>query len=74
MNNLTHVPSEKLRNLIAETESTLTELKAEMDRRDEAAQFREVDRLSEHMEAAVVSLQTVRDFYRKVIEELKAKP
>ncbi|MFV0474988.1 MAG: hypothetical protein ACK5MQ_12415 [Pikeienuella sp.] len=71
MSDLTYVPREKLVGLINETENTLAELKSELDRREEAGQLREIDRLDEHMESAVISLETIRDFCRTVIEELR---
>lgn len=73
MNDLSYVPQEKLRRLIAETEDTLAELKSEMDRRDEAAQHREIDRLDEHMKNAELSLATIRDFFRYLVGEVRGR-
>lgn len=73
MNQLKHIPEEKLRRLIDETETTLGELRSEIDRRDEAAQHREIDRLEEHMKNAELSLETIRDFFRHLVEEMRGK-
>ncbi|SDE28771.1 hypothetical protein SAMN05421538_105157 [Paracoccus isoporae] len=62
---------EKLAHLIGETEQTLSELKQEMERRDEAAQHRELDRLEEHLDHAENGLRTVRDFFRLLTAELR---
>lgn len=73
MNQLKHIPEEKLRRLIDETETTLGELRSEIDRRDEAAQHREIDKLEEHMKNAELSLETIRDFFRHLVEEMRGK-
>lgn len=72
MPDLSFVPHDKLKRLVAETEETLTDLKRELDRRDEAAQAREIEHLDEHLKDAELSLQTIRDFFRYLVEEMRS--
>ena len=44
-----------------------------MERRDEADQTREIDNLEEHMKNAELSLQTIRDFFRHLVEDMKSR-
>ncbi|MGI3168957.1 hypothetical protein ACRARG_07380 [Pseudooceanicola sp. C21-150M6] len=67
------MPKDKLKALIGETEVTLAQLKDEMERRDEADQEREIANLDEHMKNAELSLQTIRDFFRVLVEDFKAR-
>lgn len=62
---------EKLEQMIGETETSLTDLKAELTRRDQAAQHREIDHLEEHMNSAETGLRSVRDFFRLLTAELR---
>lgn len=69
--NLKQVRTENLRTLVDQTEATLAELHAELDRREEADQHREIDRLDEHMKSAELSLTSIRDFFTEVLSELR---
>ena len=69
MSDIKIMPKDKL----GDTEETLAELKAEMERRDEADQTREIDNLEEHMKNAELSLQTIRDFFRHLVEDMKSR-
>ncbi|MGF1474769.1 MAG: hypothetical protein ACFB6S_04310 [Geminicoccaceae bacterium] len=60
--------TDHLRSLIDQTEGTLSELKGELDRRDELAQHQEIDKLETHMKNAELSLQTIRDFLAYLLE------
>ncbi len=71
MANLKSIKTENLRALIDETESTLEELHAELDRREEAAQHTEIDKLDEHMRHAEVSLTSIRDFIAQMLREMR---
>lgn len=62
------LPDKKLRKLIAETEETLGELKEELEQRQEDQQANEVDNLEQHFHDAELSLQTIRDFFRYLME------
>ena len=62
MNNLQTLTTERLRTLVAETETTLESLKVELDHREELAQEHEVANLENHMQSAELSLKTIRDF------------
>ncbi|GGE16674.1 hypothetical protein GCM10011360_01810 [Primorskyibacter flagellatus] len=73
MSDIKIMPKDKLRALIGDTEETLAELKAEMERRDEADQAREIENLEEHMKNAELSLQTIRDFFRHLVEDMKSR-
>lgn len=67
------LPKEKLAVLITETEATLNDLKAEMEQRDDAARGHEIDRLDEHLKNAELSLQTIRDFVRYLVDDFRSK-
>lgn len=67
------LPKEKLAALIGETESTLNDLKAEMERRDDVDRGHEIDKLDEHMKNAELSLQTIRDFVRYLVDDMRKK-
>lgn len=62
---------DKLKNLLHETEGTIVELKAEIERRDAVMQHDEIEHLEEHMEKAELSLATIRDFFRYLSESYK---
>lgn len=66
---LKSISRESLDKLVDQTEITLSELKSELARRDEAAQEREVANLDEHMKNAELSLKTIRDFLSYLKEE-----
>lgn len=65
--------SDRLQTLAEETESTLSELRAELERRDEISQHHEVDNLERHMSAAEANLRSIRDFIAYLAESKKAK-
>lgn len=73
MSDLKIMSKDKLNALIGETEDTLAELKAEMDRRDEADQQREIENLDEHLRNAELSLRTIKDFFRFLVDDMKNK-
>ncbi|MEL6998377.1 MAG: hypothetical protein AAFP68_08945 [Pseudomonadota bacterium] len=68
---LKDVRTENLRKLVDETEATLAELHTELDRREEAEQHREIDRLDQHMKSAELSLTSIRDFFDEILNELR---
>ena len=63
----------RLRELIDETEETLKALQTELDKREQAEQNREIERLDVHFKNAEFSLQTIKDYVALVIEDLKKK-
>ncbi|MEO1687185.1 MAG: hypothetical protein AAFU61_04695 [Pseudomonadota bacterium] len=65
------ISRDKLQSLIDETESSLAELKEEMERREDADQHREIDRLEEHLASAENGLRSVRDFFRMLVEDFR---
>ena len=73
MNNLQTLTTERLRLLLSETEATLVELKAELERREELAQADEVAHLEEHMENAEVSLKSIRNFLQFLSSDMSGK-
>lgn len=72
MTDVSIMPEAKLRALIAETEETLSELKSELENREEAKQSQEIDNLDEHFRNAELSLQTIKDFFRYLAELRKS--
>lgn len=62
-----------LSRLVEDTETTLTSLKAELKRREEAAQHREIDRLDEHLEVAQLSLAKVKAFFELMLKEVRGE-
>ncbi len=69
---LKSITNENLRALIGETESTLSDLRAELERREEQAQEREIANLDNHMKSAELSLKTIRDFIAYLVDDLKS--
>ena len=62
-----------LRALIEDTEDTLGELKAELERREENDQHGEIDDLDNHFKNAELSLKTIKDFFAYLMEDMRKK-
>lgn len=73
MTDIEKISNESIRDLIADTESTLGELKAELMRREIAAQDMEIEHLEEHMRGAKLSLNTIKDFLTYLLVESRSK-
>lgn len=73
MNSLQTLTSERLKDLIDETEATLVELKEELERRQQLKQSHEIANLEHHMKSTELSLRTIRDFLAFLSTEVKAK-
>ncbi|MEZ5936471.1 MAG: hypothetical protein R3F54_32160 [Alphaproteobacteria bacterium] len=73
MANLTTLTNDNLRALIDETESTLKELRAELERREELAQEREIANLENHMKSAELSLKSIRDFIAYLLDDIRSE-
>ncbi|SEA98367.1 hypothetical protein [Rubrimonas cliftonensis] len=73
MMNVKEMRTETLRKLVDETEATLEELSAELERREEAEQHQEIDRLDEHFRNAELSLTAIRDFIAQALSDLRGR-
>lgn len=73
MENIKLVPQKKLSKLGAETESTLAELKEEVDRRVESQQHDDVSHLVHHFKSAELSPQSIKDFMTCLLEDIRSK-
>lgn len=62
MTHLQTLTTKRLRALMTETETTLTDFKKELDRREELAQEVEIANLENHMRSAELNLRSIRDF------------
>jgi len=62
MTNFQTLTTDRLRNLIHESEDTLSELKTELERREQVGQSHEIANLEHHMQSAELSLRTIRNF------------
>lgn len=71
INNVQTLTTERLRKLISESEQTLTELKAELEVREQLSQSQEVANLEHHMQSAELSLKTIRDFLTFLSQDLR---
>jgi len=71
--NIHALSTQNLRQLIDETERSLGELNAELDRREQVAQAREIENLETHMKSAELSLQTIRDFVAELVADLRGR-
>lgn len=71
MDNLNILTTDRLRKLIKETEETLTELKAELERREQLDQSQEIEHLENHMKSAELSLATIRNFLNFLIDDMR---
>lgn len=60
-----------LKKLVSDTEETLGEIKEEIERRENAAQENEIAHLDVHMKNAELSLETIRNFFRYLKEEMR---
>ncbi|MFT2110782.1 hypothetical protein [Marinomonas sp. 2405UD68-3] len=73
MSNLQVLTTERLTKLIDETQQTLLELKEEMIRREQVKQEHEIMDLDHHMQNAEVSLATIRNFIKFLMEDSKKR-
>lgn len=71
MNDLKFLTNDNIKKLIDETESTLSELKSELEYRDEQSQQREIANLDNHMKSAELSLKSIREFLNYLIEDIR---
>jgi len=69
MNNLNVLTSDRLSKLIDETQATLNELKAEVERRQKVQQEHEILNLENHMKSAELSLASIRNFIKYLIQD-----
>ncbi|WDQ17242.1 hypothetical protein [Rhodopirellula sp. P2] len=69
MTEFKHYSTQTIRNLIEDTETTLNQLKAEMQRREEAEQEVQIEGLEKHLKNAEFSLQSIREFLAFLVEE-----
>ena len=73
MTHLNEYSVEHLQEMIRDTEETLTELKTEIERRQQLAQETEIEHLEEHLKRAVVSLGTIKEFLTLLLDEYREK-
>ncbi|EMI56230.1 hypothetical protein [Rhodopirellula sallentina] len=73
MTDIKKISTERIRCLIADTESTLRELEAELQRRETEAQDVEIDHLEEHMRGAELSLNSIKEFLTFLLGEYRSK-
>jgi hypothetical protein len=73
MDNLKVLTTERLNNLIEETQNTLNELKQEMGRREVAQKEHQIMDLDNHMKSAELSLASIRNFIHYLLEESKKR-
>lgn len=71
MSEFKSMTKENLKTLVADTEATLNEIKTEIARREEAEQESELEYLDVHFKNAELSLQTIRNFFAYLREELR---
>lgn len=64
---------EGLKKLVQDTEETLADIKEEIERRENAAQESELAHLDVHMKNAELSLQTIRNFFSYLKEEMRKR-
>ncbi len=70
---LRNLTNANLQALIDQTESTLLEMKDELERRNELSQHHEIANLDNHMKSAELSLKTIRDFIAYLAEDRKSR-
>ena len=66
-------PTDRLKTLIHETEERLQDLRAELDRREQARQHEAIDHLEDYIDAAEVRLRPLKDLIVMIVDELRAK-
>ncbi|UFU05645.1 hypothetical protein [Ruania halotolerans] len=62
-----------LARLLAETEATVSQLRAELERRQHQAQHAEIERLEHHLAEATVNWSKVKDFFDEALRELTSR-
>ena len=72
MNNLNVLTNERLSKLINETQETLDELKKEVERRYQVQQEHEILDLENHMKSAELSLTSIRNFIKYLMDDKTA--
>ena len=71
INNVQTLTTDRLQKLISESEQTLADLKAELEKREQLKQSQEVANLEHHMQSAELSLKTIRDFLTFLSQDLR---
>lgn len=71
MTELTTMSMDGLKQLVADTEDTLAEIKEEIERRENKVQAREIDNLDVHFKNAELNLQTIRNFFAYLRDEMR---
>ena len=71
INNVQTLTTDRLQKLISESEHTLADLKAELEKREQLKQSQEVANLEHHMQSAELSLKTIRDFLTFLSQDLR---
>lgn len=62
---------DEINHLIQETEETLNTLMAELKRRQEDAQHKDIDNLEDHLAQADVSFKALRNFIALALKEIR---
>lgn len=70
MSDIHSMTTQRLRTLVGETETALSQLKTELERREEQEQHHDIEQLEEHMKDAELSLQSIRDFIAYLISDM----
>lgn len=71
MSDLQVLTTERLNKLIEETQQTLNELKNEVERREQQKKEHAIMDLDNHMKSAELSLTTIRNFIKYLLDESK---
>ena len=66
------VSTESLRNLVAEMEDKLEELRGELERREQNEQEREIANLENHLKSAEFSVRTISDFISYLLKDIRS--
>jgi len=69
MENLNVLTNDRLSKLIDETQESLEQLKAEVERRKQLQQEHEILDLENHMKSAELSLTSIRNFIKYLVED-----
>ena len=67
------ITNDSLKALINQTELTLSELKQELERREEQDQHNQIANLEGHMKSAELSLKSIRDFIAYLLDDVKSR-
>lgn len=73
MNEFSRLSKDDLRKILDETEGQISEIREELEHREEREQHEAIDELELQFERAKVNWSEVKSFFQQVLDELRGK-